>query len=86
MTSYWLDTHPITERGVPFEPDQRYDTVVVGAGLTGVTTALLLAQLGQRVALLEARSKSVHFARIDDLNTAIDDPENEMRAWVVAMK
>jgi len=56
MTSYWLDTHPITERGVPFEPDQRYDTVVVGAGLTGVTTALLLAQLGQRVALLEARS------------------------------
>ncbi len=33
-----------------------WDTVVVGGGLTGVTTALLLARAGQRVALLEART------------------------------
>ncbi len=33
-----------------------WDTVVIGGGLTGVTTALLLARAGQRVALLEART------------------------------
>ena len=56
MTSYWLDTHPVPERGTPIEAGERHDTVVVGAGLTGVVTALLLARAGQRVCLLEARS------------------------------
>jgi glycine/D-amino acid oxidase-like deaminating enzyme/nitrite reductase/ring-hydroxylating ferredoxin subunit len=55
MTSLWLATNPISTSGVPPVPDARYDTVVVGAGLTGVTTALLLARSGQRVALIEAR-------------------------------
>jgi glycine/D-amino acid oxidase-like deaminating enzyme len=34
----------------------RFDHVVVGGGLTGVTSALLLASGGARVALLEART------------------------------
>lgn len=33
--------------------DERYDAIVIGSGLGGMTTALLLAQRGQRVALLE---------------------------------
>lgn len=33
-----------------------YDTVVVGAGLTGLTTGVLLARAGQRVAVVEART------------------------------
>jgi all-trans-retinol 13,14-reductase len=33
--------------------DARYDAIVIGSGLGGMTTALLLAQRGQRVALLE---------------------------------
>ena len=33
---------------------ERWDTVVVGGGITGLTTALLLGRAGQRVLLLEA--------------------------------
>jgi len=54
MTSIWLDRRePFTSD--PFEPDTKYDTVVAGAGLTGLVTALLLARSGQRVLVLEAR-------------------------------
>ena len=54
MTSIWLD------REESFSPDafqagSAYDTVVAGAGLTGLVTALLLARSGQRVLVLEAR-------------------------------
>ncbi len=33
--------------------DERYDAIVIGSGLGGMTTALLLAERGERVALLE---------------------------------
>nr|WP_323374038.1 FAD-dependent oxidoreductase [Microbacterium sp. STN6] len=36
--------------------DAEYDAVIVGAGLTGLVTALLLARSGMRVAVLEART------------------------------
>jgi glycine/D-amino acid oxidase-like deaminating enzyme/nitrite reductase/ring-hydroxylating ferredoxin subunit len=54
MTSIWLDrsTHIGTD---PFTPGDTYDDIVVGAGLTGLTTAALLARAGRRVAVLEAR-------------------------------
>lgn len=56
MTSFWLDTHPIPDRSTALAGGEAYDTVVVGAGLTGLTTALLLARAGQRVGILEARA------------------------------
>lgn len=37
--------------------DQRFDSAVVGAGLSGLTTALLLARAGQHVVLLEGSSR-----------------------------
>ena len=55
MTSLWLDR----DRAIPvddFVPGSTYDTVVVGAGITGLATALLLARSGMTVAVLEARS------------------------------
>jgi glycine/D-amino acid oxidase-like deaminating enzyme/nitrite reductase/ring-hydroxylating ferredoxin subunit len=53
MTSLWLDparTIPTDE----FEPLATYDDVIVGAGLTGLVTALLFARRGHTVAVLEA--------------------------------
>ncbi|GAA4285712.1 FAD-dependent oxidoreductase [Georgenia daeguensis] len=54
MTSLWLDRPDLPAYpGVP--PGRSCDVAVVGGGLTGLTTALLLARAGASVALLEAR-------------------------------
>lgn len=56
MHSYWFDTLPDRPGRHPVPAElQDVDTVVVGAGITGLTTALLLARSGKRVVVLEAR-------------------------------
>ncbi|MFE1665456.1 FAD-dependent oxidoreductase [Microbacterium sp. P02] len=40
--------------GTPFEPDARRDALVIGAGITGLVTGLLLARAGLDVAVVEA--------------------------------
>ncbi|HTI73793.1 MAG TPA: FAD-dependent oxidoreductase [Mycobacterium sp.] len=58
MTSLWLADR--IERPIPSESldaaDRSADVVVVGAGLTGLTTAVLLARAGKDVLVLEAHS------------------------------
>jgi glycine/D-amino acid oxidase-like deaminating enzyme/nitrite reductase/ring-hydroxylating ferredoxin subunit len=54
LNSLWQDRHPRTPTHVPPEVGGRYGVAVVGAGLTGLTTALLLGRAGRSVVLLEA--------------------------------
>jgi len=54
--SLWRDRAPQTATYDDWTARrERYDVVVVGAGITGTVTALLLAERGLRVAVLEAR-------------------------------
>jgi glycine/D-amino acid oxidase-like deaminating enzyme/nitrite reductase/ring-hydroxylating ferredoxin subunit len=55
LPSIWLNPPPTIESD-RFDSNAHYDVAVVGAGLTGLATALLLARAGRRVVVLEARS------------------------------
>jgi len=53
MTPLWK-LGPSVPLGSPFDPGARHDVVVVGAGLTGLSTALMLARAGLDVAVIDA--------------------------------
>src|SRR6185312_12403452 len=52
--SLWQQSAPAIETD-PFPDAERVDVAVVGAGITGLVTALLFARAGRRVAVLEGR-------------------------------
>jgi glycine/D-amino acid oxidase-like deaminating enzyme/nitrite reductase/ring-hydroxylating ferredoxin subunit len=55
MTSLWMDTVALPETH-EWQDGAHHDVVVVGAGLTGLATAYLLARRGVGVTVLEART------------------------------
>jgi glycine/D-amino acid oxidase-like deaminating enzyme/nitrite reductase/ring-hydroxylating ferredoxin subunit len=50
--SYWVDSAP-TPSFTPLASDVSTDVCVIGAGIVGITTALLLKRAGKKVVLLE---------------------------------
>ncbi|MCA4135582.1 FAD-dependent oxidoreductase [Arthrobacter sp. M4] len=60
MTSLWLDRRRTAGTTATvrdsFIPEEDVDAVVIGAGLTGLVTALLLVRSGMRVTVLEGRT------------------------------
>jgi len=54
QTSVWVDTAPAPRLHPQLDGDVRADVAVVGGGIVGITTALLLAEAGASVVLLEA--------------------------------
>lgn len=54
-TPYWRQLHPVPP--LPSEPPERVDVLVVGGGLAGLSCALLLAEGGAEVAVLEAKPR-----------------------------
>src|ERR671919_757693 len=50
--SLWMATSEAPPRP-SFHGEDRFDVAVVGAGITGLTTAVLLKRAGMRVAILE---------------------------------
>ena len=55
MPNLYHDTAEPAARLPPLESDVQADVVIVGAGFTGLSTALHLAEAGSRVVLLESR-------------------------------
>jgi glycine/D-amino acid oxidase-like deaminating enzyme/nitrite reductase/ring-hydroxylating ferredoxin subunit len=53
MTPLWK-LGPTAPLGSPFDPGARHDVVIVGAGITGLTTAVMLAEAGLDVAVIDA--------------------------------
>ena len=51
-TPYWIDTGKI-RKFAPLSEDLAVDALIVGGGITGLTTAYLLKEAGLKVALLE---------------------------------
>jgi glycine/D-amino acid oxidase-like deaminating enzyme len=54
LESLWQDRSPRTRPAAVADAIGRYDVAVIGAGLTGMTTALLLGRAGRSVVVLEA--------------------------------
>ena len=53
-TSVWVDTGPQPDARPRLEANVDADVAVIGGGIVGITTALLLQEAGARVVLLEA--------------------------------
>lgn len=73
---------PAIRRFPQLDADLHSEVVVVGGGITGVTTALLLAEAGKRVTLLESRSLAagVTGATTAHLTEALDTRYHELES------
>jgi len=78
--SLWQDNMPDFTSRENNTNDKEFDVVIVGGGITGITTGLLLQKSGMQVAIAEARN--ICFGTTGGttahLNTMMDTPYNEI--------
>ena len=75
-TSLWQDTTETNSHDKKMNADQHFDVVIAGAGISGITTGLLLQKAGKAVLIAEA--KSIGFGTTGGttahLNSFLDTP------------
>ncbi len=78
--SLWQQDMPNYESVNPVKANQIYDVLIVGAGITGVTTAFLLQQAGKSCIIAEAHNPGFGTSggTTAHLNTMLDTPYNEI--------
>lgn len=80
LTSLWQDTAGYTPTSV-WDSNTQYDVLIIGGGITGLTTALLLQEGGKKCVLAEA--KNIGFGTTGGttahLNTLLDTPYSTIR-------
>ncbi|MFN7119648.1 MAG: FAD-dependent oxidoreductase [Saprospiraceae bacterium] len=80
--SLWQQDIPNYQSVNQFQANKIYDVLIVGAGITGVTTAFLLQQAGRSCLLVEAHNPGFGTTggTTAHLNTMLDTPYNEIES------
>ncbi|MGI8950221.1 MAG: FAD-dependent oxidoreductase [Chitinophagaceae bacterium] len=80
LTSLWQYDMPEYKSQTTKIPDKLFDVIVVGGGITGVTTALLLQKTGRNCLLLEAHTLGFGTTggTTAHINTLLDTPYSEI--------
>ncbi len=81
-TSLWQHDMPAYQSPVMTPPNEVVDVLIVGGGISGITTALLLQKAGKKCVVAEA--KTLCFGTTGGttahLNTVMDHPYNEIQS------
>jgi len=78
--SVWQDVIPFVNLNEDPKQDECFDVIIVGAGITGLTTALSLQERGRKCLILEANNigYGTTSATTAHLNTVLDTPYNDV--------
>lgn len=78
--SVWQDVIPFVNINEHRQEDATYDVIIVGAGITGLTTALFLQERGKKCLILEANNIGfgTTSATTAHLNTVLDTTYNDI--------
>jgi glycine/D-amino acid oxidase-like deaminating enzyme/nitrite reductase/ring-hydroxylating ferredoxin subunit len=78
--SVWQEVIPFVNLNDAPKPDASFDVIIVGAGITGLTTALSLQERGRKCLILEANNigYGTTSATTAHLNTVLDTPYNDV--------
>jgi glycine/D-amino acid oxidase-like deaminating enzyme/nitrite reductase/ring-hydroxylating ferredoxin subunit len=81
QTSLWQDSVPPYQPFTQVKDEGSYDVIIVGGGITGVSTALLLQQEGKKCLLIEANTLcfGTTGGTTAHLNTLLDTPYTTIR-------